>query len=596
MPQSKHQAPPKAASSEQTHNKLQDFDYDYCIVGSGFGGSVSALRLAEKGYKVLVIEKGKRYTAKDFPKTNWNLKKWFWMPLLNWRGFFKMTFFRHLTVFSGVGVGGGSLVYANTLPIPKESFFQSTSWSHLGNWKEELRPHYDTARFMLGAQLNSHTTYTDQVMQELAKDLNLEENISPVHVGVYMGEPGKTVADPYFGGKGPERAGCTFCGNCMVGCRHNAKNTLDRNYLYFAEKLGVEIKADTEVTSVEPLENLENEEIQNNKENLGYLIHMKQYQSLFRNKKDQVRCKNIIFSGGVLGSVSLLLKLKEGIKTLPDLSPQLGNFIRTNNEAIIGVIAPKSQHNFSKGIAISSILHCDEHSHLEPVRYGQGSGFFRILLAPHAPGSHMLKRLAGGFLAFLKQPKLWFRTLITSDFATKSQILLYMRSLEGSLSFRRRRSIFTGLRLGMTSEVAPGMKKPSAFIAEASDLASRFAKKVGGVTASLLTETFFNIPSTAHVLGGCCMGKDANEGVIDAQHRVFGYKGMYVIDGSAVSANPGVNPSLTITAMAERAMSFIPAKATLETIPLEEFLGTGKKIETAGTPLQAGKSSMINKQ
>jgi cholesterol oxidase len=522
--------------------------HDVVVIGSGFGGSVSALRLAEKGYRVLVIEKGKRFGKDDFPKTNWDLRRWLWMPQLGLAGIFQMSFFEHVTVLHGVGVGGGSLVYANTLPTPKESFFRARSWAHLADWQKELEPHYATARRMLGAAPNPRMTLGDRVLKEIAREMGREDQFHTTDVAVYFGQPGQTVKDPYFGGAGPDRSGCTFCGACMTGCRHGAKNTLDQNYLFLAEKLGVRVEPETEVTAVRA------------RDGGGYAIETRR--SL--GKGDGARtytADQVIFAGGVLGTVPLLLKMRDDPGGLPRLSPRLGDAVRTNSEALLGVLTPDDDKDFSEGVAITSILHTDEHSHIEPVRYGRGSGFFRTLALPHSPGPTVAARLAGAVRGFFKDPLLWIRALTVRDFSRHSQVLLYMRTLEGTLSLRLGRSAWTGFRKGLVSILDDPAAAPSAFIAEATDLAKRFAKKVHGVSMSMLTETMLGVPSTAHILGGCCIGGDAGQGVIDIQHRVFGYPGLYVVDGSAVSANPGVNPSLTITAMAERAMAFIPAKA-----------------------------------
>ncbi|HEY0094985.1 MAG TPA: GMC family oxidoreductase N-terminal domain-containing protein, partial [Archangium sp.] len=318
-----------------------DFDCDWLIIGSGFGGSVSALRLTEKGYRVVMLEKGRRLQAKDFPKTNWNLKKWLWMPQLGWRGLFKMTFFRHVTVLSGVGVGGGSLVYANTLPIPKDDFFQARSWGALADWKTELAPHYDTARRMLGATVNPLRTLPDEIVQQVGKEMG-REDFQSTTVAIYFGKPGETVPDPYFGGEGPERTGCNSCGACMTGCRFGAKNTLDKNYLYFAEKRGLTIHADTEATWVRPLPGG------------GYEVEALEGASRWSRRERRFTARQVIFSGGVLGTVDLLLKLKAHPDGLPRLSDRLGDGVRTNSEALIGVVAGKRFHDkdLSKGIAI----------------------------------------------------------------------------------------------------------------------------------------------------------------------------------------------------------------------------------------------------
>jgi len=519
--------------------------YDWIIVGSGFGGSVSALRLAEKGYRVLVVEKGRRFALEDFPDTNWDLKRWMWMPQLGMRGIFQMSFFDHVTILHGVGVGGGSLTYANTLPTPTTSFFQAPSWSHLGDWERELAPHYATARRMLGANTNPSWTRGDQVLAEIAKDIGREHEHKPTEVAVYFGKPGERVKDPYFGGAGPDRVGCTFCGACMTGCKVGAKNTLDRNYLYLAEQRGVQVRPETEVTAVRP------------KAGGGYVVEA---------KDAAFTADRVVLAGGVLGTIPLLLEMQEDRAGLPRLSPRLGTAVRTNNEALIGVIAP-GEEDLSRGIAITSILHTDEHSHLEPVRYGHGSGFFRTMALPHSPAPTTVARLVGAARGLARHPLRWARALTVRDFAAKSQVLLYMRTLESTLNLERGRSPWTGFRKGLVTRLPEGSPAPTAFMEEATDLANRFAAKTGGVTMTLMTETLLGVPSTAHILGGATMGRNADEGVIDPDHQVFGYPGLYVIDGAAVSANPGVNPSLTITAMAERAMAKIPPKSSASKPP-----------------------------
>ena len=518
---------------------MSDFDHDYIIVGSGFGGSVSGLRLVEKGYDVLMLEKGSELKAADFPKTNWDLRRWFWAPGLGWRGIFILQPFRHVCVLAGAGVGGGSLVYANTLPIPGRGFFESPSWSHLSeDWKTELAPHYATARTMLGAEPSDFLAPADSVLKSIAEDRGTPEAFEKPHLAIYFGKAGETAPDPYFGGKGPERTGCHRCGACMTGCRHDGKNTLDKNYLYFARQQGLQLQADTEVVKVSPLEGG------------GYEVEAL-YGRKQRSREQQTRtARNVIFSGGALGTNALLLNLRDDPTALPKLSAQVGKRVRTNSESLIFVTVPGAKENYSEGVAINSLLETDEHSHLEMVRYGAGSGFFRSLALPHVGGN--LPWFFQPFVllfSMLRHPIRTLRALLVSDWAKQTMILLYMRSTEGTLSFVRGRSNKMKTQLDQN-------EAPQARIPEASELAEQIAKKTGGVAMSGFIESLLNVPITAHILGGCCIGDSPESGAIDLQHRLYGYEGLYAVDGSAISANPGVNPSLTITAMAERAMTF----------------------------------------
>jgi cholesterol oxidase len=520
--------------------------YDWIIIGSGFGGGVSAHRLTQKGYRVLVIEKGRRFGAEDFPKSNWNLKRWMWSPKLGLKGTFQMSFLRHITVLHGVGVGGGSLSYANTLPMPTQEFFTASSWGHLANLEQELEPHYQTARRMLGVARNPVMTTGDHILKEIADDIGRSDHFHPTEVAVFFGEPDKKVPDPYFDGEGPDRVGCNFCGACMTGCRVGAKNTLDQNYLYLAEKHGAEVRPEIEVVAVRP------------RDGGGYCVETK---PTFSKKGGQVfEAPRVIFAGGVMGTLPLLLKMKEDSGALPQVSDRVGDFVRTNNESLIAVVSPEKEYNFSEGIAITSILHTDEHSHIEPVRYASGSGFFRTMLTPHSPGSTLIGRFFGALGSLLRHPIHWIRSLTVRDYARQSQVLLYMRTLESTLRLRLGRGLRNGFQRGLVTELDEGAEAPSAFMKDATDLASRFAAKVKGVTVTLLTESILGVPSTAHILGGACMGDSAETGVINSKHEIFNYPGLYVIDGAAISANPGVNPALTITALAERAMSFVPKK------------------------------------
>jgi cholesterol oxidase len=517
-------------------------EYDFVVIGSGFGGSVSALRLSEKGYKVLVVEKGKRHKSADFPHTNWNLKKWLWLPSLRFFGFFKLTFLRHVSIISGVGYGGGSLVYANTLARPKDEFFNSGNWAGLCNWKNDLEIHYQTAEKMLGAALNPKFFDSDNALKKLAESIGRGNQFEATRVAVFFGEPEKTVEDPFFGGEGPERAGCKHCGACMTGCRHNAKNTLDKNYLHFAEKKGIDVLIEKQVGSVIP--------IGSNDGSNGYILTYHSSSSFLFKKKYRVKTNGVIFSGGVLGTVRLLLDMKN--KCLPNISNQVGKNIRTNNESLIFVSSTNSGKNYSEGIAIGSIFPVDDDSHLEPVRYGSGSGFWKILDVPLTHGKNVFSRLFSLIFQLLKSPITYLKVYFAKDFAKRTVILLFMQHIDSTLHFKR------GL-FNLKTKLADGAS-PTAFMPLSKKLADKTAELINGKPMVVITEALTGIPSTAHILGGAVIGKTPETGVIDINHKVFGYQNMYVCDGSAVSANPGVNPSLTITAMAERAMSFIPYK------------------------------------
>ena len=518
-------------------------EYDYIIVGSGFGGSVSALRLSKKGYSVLVVEKGKWYEAKDFPKTNWNFKKWLWMPRVRFFGIMKLTIFRHVAVVSGTGVGGGSLVYANTLPIPKSAFFTTGSWGKLNNWEAKLAPYYDEALRMLGATKNPKLFDGDLGLKKVAQELNLEHKFDATNVGVYFGEENVTKEDPYFGGEGPDRTGCNFCGACMTGCRNNSKNTLDKNYLHLAQKYGAKILAEHEVYDVKPINSKDGSD--------GYEVSIKTSTKFFTKKK-KVTAKGVIFSGGVLGTIKLMLNLKK--KSLPNISDKLGQDIRTNNETVVSVSTLEKDKNFSKGVAIGSILDSDENSHLEIVRYAEGSNAWKLVHLPYATGKYVITRLAKVFWYILTSPITYFKVYILNGWAKKTVVLLFMQTLDSTLRLRRNWLGF------MLTSVSSG-KKPTPFIPESIKLIKEYSKAVNGVSTSFALETLAGIPSTAHILGGAVMGENPREGVIDKDNKVFGYENMYVIDGAMISANPGVNPSLSITAIAEHAMDQIPSKS-----------------------------------
>lgn len=520
----------------------EEYDFDYIIVGSGFGGSVSALRLSEKGYKVLIVEKGKWYEGKDFAKTNWNLRKWLWIPQLRFFGIMKLSIFKHVAIISGTGVGGGSLVYANTLPVPKSNFYKTGTWSSLNNWEEELKPYYKTALKMLGAEKNPKLYDGDTALKDLAKSINISSAFETPDVAVYFGKEGQKVKDPYFNGEGPDRTGCNFCGGCMTGCRHNAKNTLDKNYLYLAQKKGAKIIAESEVVDVVPLDGLNGEK--------GYSVTIKSSTNLFKKKKT-FTSKGVVFSGGVLGTIKLALKLKKN--SLPLLSKTLGDNIRTNNETLISVSSLDKSKDFSKGVAIGSLLHTDENSHLEIVRYSKGSGFWRFMHLPLATGKNTFVRIVDMFWQIIKTPIKYFKVYWLNSWSKQTAVLLFMQSLDSTLKFK------TGFFGGLKSSVSKG-EKPTPFIPESLVLAKKYSEIVNGKSSSFALETLAGIPSTAHVLGGAVMGEDDSVGVINKNNEVFNYKNMYIIDGAMISANPGVNPSLSITAIAEHAMAQIKNK------------------------------------
>ncbi len=512
--------------------------YDYIIIGSGFGGSVSALRLAEKGYSVLVIEKGKWFKKDDFPKTNWNLRKWIWLPSIGFYGIMKMTFYKHIAILSGTGVGGGSLVYANTLPKPHSNFYKNGSWSSIMDWETELSPYYEKAKQMLGAARNPNIEVGDSILKDLAKERNQVANFDSTDVGVFFNDTEDEVDDPFFNGKGPRRSACTFCGACMTGCRHDAKNSLDKNYLYLAQKLGVEIISEQEVYDVLPVNSDDGKD--------GYIVKSKSATKLFK-KKLEFETQNVIFSGGVLGTLNLLLKLKQ--KSLPNISNQLGRNVLTNNESLIFSVNKDPKVDLSKGVAIGSILNVDEKTHLEIVRYGEGSGFWRLGMLPTSVGNNIFSRFANVIYKLLSNPLEYLKLAFAKDFAKQSVVLLFMQQIDTTLQFKK------GL-FRLKSKLSSG-PRPSAQIPLAFELADKYSELNNGKPMVLMTETIFNMPSTAHILGGAVMGETKEQGVIDKYNKVFGYENMMICDGSMISSNPGVNPSLSITAITERAMGGI---------------------------------------
>ncbi len=520
------------------------FDFDYIVIGSGFGGSVSALRLSEKGYKVAVLEKGKRWKKEDFPKTNWNLPKYMWLPALGCYGIQMLTILKHVGVLHGGGVGGGSLVYANQLLIPPDEVFSRPEWG-INECKAALMPHYKTAKTMLGANPSSQTGIADKCLRDVGIELRGEDTFHKNDVGVFFGTPDKTVPDPYFGGKGPDRTGCTFCGSCMIGCPVGAKNTLDRNYLYLAEGLGTQVIPEAEVTVVRPW-------------NGGYEIICRKSTGL-RHPEKNYRARGVVFSGGVMGSVKLLMKCKqEGL--LPNISNQLGNYVRTNSEALLGVISADKNTNWNDQIAITSGIYADKTTHIEMVRFNKGSDVLFNLLTLLTDGGGKHPRIVRYMGNVLNHPVKFIKLLWPFGKASTTTAVLVMQTDENHLLMEYSPRWWRLGKRSMNTATPPGQHRSPSYIPIANEVTRRLADKMNGEPLSSIFETLFDIPTTAHILGGCCMGTSSDNGVVGVNGEIFGYPNLFVADGSVVPANLGVNPSLTITALSEFIMSQIPAR------------------------------------
>ncbi|MDO8502064.1 MAG: GMC family oxidoreductase [Gemmatimonadaceae bacterium] len=527
--------------------------FDYVVVGSGFGGSVSAMRLTEKGYRVLVLERGKRYRDQDFARSNWIVWKYLWLPALRCFGILEMSLLNGVLILHGSGVGGGSLGYANVLLEPGDELFDAPAWRDLADWKTLLRPHYDTARRMLGVTANPREWPADRALKAIAEELGQLNTFGPTEVGVFFGEEGKTVPDPYFGGEGPARAGCQHVGACMVGCRNNAKNTLVKNYLYFAEKWGAQIQAEARVHDIHPLPALQ-------PDGARYEIEYHRSTGWLFKPPQRVRARNIVLSAGVLGTLGLLFRCRNITRSLPDLSPRLGEMVRTNSEALLAILNRDRQADFSKGVAITSIFSADAVTRVEPVRYPAGSSLMLFLTA--APlieaGNNILARLLKIIWTTVRHPIDFVNARLLPPTARRTTILLVMQTTDNFMRLRWKRHLSTLFRRRLVSE--RDRERPvQAEIDIAHRVARAFAARTNGIALGALNESLLNIPTTAHILGGCPIGRDAEQGVVDLGFQVHNYPGMYVVDGSIVPANPGVNPSLTITALAEYAMSRLPA-------------------------------------
>ncbi len=552
--------------------------YDYVIIGSGFGGSVSAMRLTEKGYSVLVLEKGRRFREQDFAKSNWQFWKYLWAPAVRAFGILQISVLKGVMVLHGTGVGGGSLGYANVLEVPAEATFATPAWNEPLPWGKVLRPHYRTARRMLGVTPNPSLWPADLVLRQMAEARGAAGTFRATEVGAYFGQPGVTVPDPYFDGSGPERAGCRQCGGCMVGCRYNAKNTLPKNYLYFAEKQGARVIAEAEVIDVRPWTvdggprpeddgpRTTGRSPQTTVDGPRSAVGGPRYAVIYRSststikRRRSVLARNVLFAGGVMGTVRLLLRLRDVRRSLPDLSPRLGERVRTNSEALLGSIARKSDVDYSEGVAISSIFNADKMTRIEPVRYPDGSSLMRFISAPLIDLSRGIPRRFLDSLGWaLRHPIDCLKAMLLPGWAHNTTILLVMQHADNRMRFRIGRSLFTLFRRGVVAAEEPGFEI-NAQVTGTHSLTRDFALRTNGIPMGSLGENLLDLPTTAHILGGAPMGRSAEQGVVGPDFQVHNYPGLYVIDGSVVPANPGVNPSLTITALAEYAMSRIPAR------------------------------------
>jgi cholesterol oxidase len=522
------------------------YDYDVIVVGSGFGGSVTALRLTEKGYRVGVLEAGRRWDADDFPKTNWNVRKSIWAPRLGLTGPQRISALGKCLVFSGAGVGGGSLNYGNTLYEPLPEFYGDRAWAHITDWQDELAPYYDQAKRMLGVVENPRIGPKDDLLLQVAQDRGVADTFHKTQVGVFFneGNEGKEVDDPYFGGAGPRRAGCIHCSECFTGCKHNAKNTTTTNYLYLAEENGAEVRPLTTVTSVKP----------NDAVGQGFLVETERSNGKLRKRRRTFTAEQVVFAAAALGTQKLLHRLRDD-GTLPELSPRLGELTRSNSEAIIGIQSQK-RDDFAQGVAITSSIHPEPQTHVEVCSYGKGQNSLFVQTVPMVDGGAF--RFLRFLLTIVLHPLVFLRSIDLRRASERSVILLVMQSLDNSLTSYLRGGL-------LKTKQGSGEPNPD-WLPVAHEVAREYAAKADADTGNIVTD-IFNIPATAHYIGGCTIGDSRDTGVIDPFQRVYGNPGLHIADGSAITANLGVNPSLTITAQAERAMAFWPNKGESDARP-----------------------------
>ena len=530
---------------------MASLDFDVVVIGSGFGGSVAALRLTEKGYKVCVLEAGRRFSDKDFPKTSWRLRRFLFLPRLGLKGIQRIHVLPDVLVLAGAGVGGGSLVYANTLYKPPASYFEDKQWNQITNWDAELSPWYDQASRMLGVAQNPYFSPSDQAMKQVADQMGVGHTFKLAPLGVYFGDGvGIKSKDPFFGGVGPDRSGCLQCGACMTGCRHNAKNTLPKNYLGLAEKAGAKVFPEHTVTRVEQL--LDG----------SWSITARKSGAWFGGKR-KFTSTQVVVAAGTYNTQKLLHKMKS-TGVLPKISDQLGKLSRTNSEALTGSIMPKGGTDFSKGSAITSSFFPDDHTHVEPVRYGKGSNFMGLLQTVMTDSANIRDRRKQWLRQVITKPSLVLKILDVRQWSERTVVALIMQNVDSAISVTGKRGLF-GFRLTSKND----SKTPNAtYIPAANEVARRIAENNGGIAGGHIGD-LINAPFTAHFVGGCVIGESINTGVIDPYHRVYNYPTMHIVDGASVTANLGVNPSLTITAQAERAFSMWPNKGEADLRPAQ---------------------------